>query len=259
MPPSLNELAARLRLCRHLVILTGAGVSQESGIPTFRDTLTGLWSQFEAERLATPAAFKADPALVWSWYEWRRAQVLACEPNAAHAAIAELAHRVPRLTLITQNVDRLHQRAGSPEVLELHGSLHRPCCHACRRPYALTGPPPLPDEGQRLPPLRCAHCGGRIRPGVVWFGEMLPANILKQAEAAARDGDLFLSVGTSALVYPAAGLPWAAAEAGVLVAQINPDTTPLDSLAAVNLQGTAAQILPELVARAFQRHASAPS
>jgi NAD-dependent protein deacetylase/lipoamidase len=252
MTASLTEVAEQLRACHHLVVLTGAGVSQESGIPTFRDALTGLWSRFDAEQLATPEAFAANPALVWGWYEWRRALVLRCQPNAAHRAIAELSQRVPRLTLVTQNIDGLHQRAGSPIVLELHGSLYQPYCEACRRPHTLPDTPPdLPEGGIPLSPPRCDHCAGRIRPGVVWFGESLPLDAWKQAESAANGCDLLLSVGTSSLVYPAAELPLVAARRGAGVIQINPAATALDSVAPFNLRGTAAEVLPDLVCRAW--------
>jgi NAD-dependent deacetylase len=230
--PYLPELLTRLRTCRHLLVLTGAGVSQESGIPTFRDALSGLWGRFDPARLATPEAFEADPALVWGWYAWRRAQVLLCEPNPAHRAIAALAHRVPRLTLVTQNVDGLHQRAGSPDVLELHGSLNRPYCRDCGHSHALSDAPLAgPLEGAPLPPPRCDCCGGPVRPGVVWFGETLSADVWDAAETAANGCDLVLVVGTSALVYPAAELPLTALARGAAVVQINPDRTDLDDLA----------------------------
>jgi NAD-dependent deacetylase len=246
------DLLARLRTCRHLLVLTGAGVSQESGIPTFRDALDGLWGRFDPAQLATPQAFDADPAMVWGWYEWRRAQVLLCEPNPAHRAIAALAHRVPRLTLVTQNVDGLHQRAGSPAVLELHGSLHRPYCRDCAHSHALSDVPPAgPREGAHLPPPRCDCCGGPVRPGVVWFGEVLPADVWDAAEAAAQDCDLVLVAGTSALVYPAAELPLTALARGAAVVQINPDRTDLDDFATFQIKGTAARVLPELMRQAW--------
>ncbi len=250
--PYPSELLARLRTCRHLLVLTGAGVSQESGIPTFRDALNGLWGRFDPAQLATQEAFDADPALVWGWYEWRRSQVLLCEPNPAHWAIAALADRVPRLTLVTQNVDGLHQRAGSPSVLELHGSLHRPYCRDCGHPHVPADRPcDVALEGASLPPPRCERCRGPIRPGVVWFGEALPRDVWDAAETAARDCDLVLVVGTSALVYPAAELPLTALARGAVVVQINPDRTDLDDLATFRLRGTAAQVLPELVRQAW--------
>ena len=182
-----SQLTARLKSAGHVVVFTGAGVSAESGIPTFRDRQTGLWTNFDAQSLATAEAFERDPALVWGWYEWRRCKVLASEPNAAHRAIAALAGTVRRLTLITQNVDDLHERAGSPEVLHLHGHICRPYCSACGRPHPEPQPQaPEPVGERRLEPPRCVYCCGRIRPGVVWFGECLPRRPWEQAVEAAR-------------------------------------------------------------------------
>jgi NAD-dependent deacetylase len=246
------DLVAQLRACRHLLVITGAGVSQESGIPTFRDALNGLWGRFDPAQLATPEAFDTDPALVWGWYAWRRSQVLICQPNPGHRAIAALASRVPRLTLVTQNVDGLHQRAGSSAVLELHGSLHRPYCRRCGYPHALSeSTTDHPEEGSSIPPPQCERCGGLVRPGVVWFGETLPIKVWHEADAAARTCDLVLAVGTSALVYPAAALPLTAISHGATLVQVNPDRTELDDLATFRLRGTAARILPELVRLAW--------
>jgi NAD-dependent deacetylase len=245
-------LIETLRRTRHLLVLTGAGASAESGIPTFRDALTGLWSRFDAASLATPDAFARDPDLVWGWYAWRRMKALHAAPNPGHRAIAALAARVPRLTLVTQNVDDLHERAGSPEVLHLHGSLHAPRCVRCARPFDLA--PGVPDEpagGRRLAPPRCPQCGGAIRPGVVWFGESLPPAVLGAAEAAARACDLCLTVGTSSLVYPAAALPGIARAAGAALVQVNPSPTPLDGMARHTLRGTCAEVLPALLAAAW--------
>ena len=243
------EAAARvLATARHVLVLTGAGVSAESGIPTFRDALTGLWSNFDAEELATPEGFLRDPPLVWGWYQWRRNQVLETWPNPGHFAIAALAALVPRLTLVTQNVDDLHERAGSRDVHHLHGGILAARCFDCARPYPLpAGPVPMTHDGMRLEPPRCAHCGGQARPDVVWFGEMLPAGPLAAAEAAMDDCDVVLSVGTSALVYPAAGLAPAAARRGATVIQVNPNPTALDELAAINLTGPSGNVLPRLL------------
>ena len=246
------SLMTALRDSRHVVVFTGAGVSAESAIPTFRDALTGLWQRFDAADLATPEAFVKDKELVWGWSEWRRMQVLKAQPNAAHHAIAALAQLVPRLTLITQNVDDLHERAGSPEVLHLHGSLHSPRCSACGQAHALT--PGLPDEpegGRRLMPPRCTHCGGFVRPGVVWFGEDLPTDILSRSLVAAQTCDLLFAIGTSGLVQPAASIPLLAKQAGATVVQINPTSTRLDIDCTWSLQGAAGVVLPELLKRAF--------
>lgn len=243
-----TTLINALKQARHVVVFTGAGVSAESGIATFRDAQTGLWENFDATQLASRQGFQADKELVWGWYEWRRMQVLKAKPNPAHAAIAKLAEKTERLTLITQNVDDLHERAGSYNVIHLHGSLHHPRCFACARPY--TFPTRLPDissAGCRLMPPRCAHCNGYIRPGVVWFGESLPETAWQHAEAAVKDCEVLLSVGTSALVWPAAQLPIDAAQHGATVVQINPDKTPLDDVAHYNLQGKAGEILPKLL------------
>lgn len=248
-----QNLLNALKNTQHLVILTGAGVSQESGIPTFRDALTGLWEHYAPEQLASEDGFVSNPALVWGWYEWRRNTVLQAHPNPAHVAIAVLERHVPKLTLITQNVDDLHERAGSNHVLHLHGSLHHPRCIACKTPFVL----PLVVTHQNNPvqciePPRCPVCGERIRPGVVWFGEYLPANVWEEAEDAIEHCDLLMSIGTSGMVWPAANLPHRAKRAGSMVVQINPEKTNLDAVATFNLSGKAGVILPQLVNAAFE-------
>lgn len=242
-----EKLIGQLRAAQHIVVFTGAGVSQESGIPTFRDVLTGLWENFDAEALATPQAFARDRDLVWGWYEWRRALVLRCDPNPAHLAIAAMAVRVKQLTLITQNVDDLHERAGSSNVIHLHGSLHHPRCRACGRPHTL--PPGIPDEppgGRRLMPPKCERCGGWIRPGVVWFGENLPDDSWARAKKAVQKCDVLFSIGTSSVVYPAAALPLEAAKRGACVIQVNPAPTDLDPVARHNLRGRAGEVMSAL-------------
>ena len=178
-------------------MLTGAGVSAESGIPTFREAQTGLWEKYDPLELATPEAFLRDPELVWRWYRWRRELVARAQPNAGHIALAQLAQRVPRLTLVTQNVDGLHQRAGSADVVEFHGNLFENRCFAEGCLVDVTADAMVPT---------CPGCGALVRPGVVWFGEAIPGQALDASFAAATDCDVFLSVGTSSLVYPAAGL-----------------------------------------------------
>jgi NAD-dependent deacetylase len=238
-----------LRDARNVVVFTGAGVSAESGIPTFRDTLTGLWERFDAEQLATPDAFRRNPALVWGWYEWRRMQVMRAQPNAAHRAIAGLEERAGRFTLITQNVDDLHDRAGSRAPLRLHGSLFAPRCFECDEPAALApGIPDEPESGRELAPPRCARCGGLVRPGVVWFGESLPEAAIARAFEAAQSCDVLLSVGTSSLVHPAAQVPFVAKRSGARVIQVNPSPTALDEIADINLRAPAATALPTLLA-----------
>jgi NAD-dependent deacetylase len=246
-----GSLIETLRDAERVVIFTGAGVSQESGIPTFRDRQTGLWANFDAAELATPAAFDRDPGFVWGWYEWRRAAVRRAEPNAAHRAIAQLASRVPELTLVTQNVDDLHERAGSPTVLHLHGRIARPYCENCRRPYAFSDEAIPPGEGRRIEPPRCAACRARIRPGVVWFGESLPVEEWQAAQVAARRADLFFCVGTSAVVQPAASLTDLAIDAGAVTVQVNPNATGIEECVTFALRGPAGGVLPALLERAW--------
>ncbi|GIF78479.1 SIR2 family NAD-dependent protein deacylase [Asanoa siamensis] len=245
-----DPAAAALRGARKVVVFSGAGISAESGVPTFRDDLTGLWARFDAAKLATPEAFDDDPDLVWGWYEWRRARTLRAEPNAGHVAVAAIEARVPGSVVVTQNVDDLHERAGSKAPIHLHGSLFAPRCVAAGHP-ATVDAAPASDEGRRLPPPRCVECGALVRPGVVWFGEALPEQAFRAAVDAATECDVLLSVGTSGVVYPAAALPMIAANAGATVIQVNPEPTPLDEVCAVNLRGTAADTLPALVAAAW--------
>lgn len=233
-----EELPAALQAARHVCVLTGAGVSAESGIPTFREAQTGLWEKFDPLELATPQAFLRDPTLVWRWYRWRRGLVANAEPNAGHRALAQLASLVPRLTLVTQNVDGLHQRAGSPEVIEFHGNLFENRCFAENR---------IVDCDQNADVPQCPECGAPVRPGVVWFGEAIPEACLNESFAAATDCDVFLSIGTSALVFPAAGLASSARDAHALIVEINPDDTELSSQFDVTLRGNAGTIVPELV------------
>jgi NAD-dependent deacetylase len=242
------DLISALRNAEHIVVFTGAGVSAESGIPTFRDALTGLWSNFDAEQLATPEAFDADPALVWGWYEWRRLAAARAKPNPAHLAVARLAGHASHVQVVTQNVDDLHERAGSTEVIHLHGNIAQPYCRCCRQqhPVAAYAGQAL-DDGQRLAPPICTNCGGTVRPGVVWFGESLPQEAWGAAETAARHCDVLICVGTSGVVQPAAMLPILAAREGAVTVQVNPDPTPLDRHLQWNLHGPAGVLLPELV------------
>ncbi|ROT28149.1 NAD-dependent deacylase [Micromonospora sp. HM5-17] len=251
LPP---EAAVLLRQARRIVVFTGAGISAESGVPTFRDDLTGLWARFDAQQLATPEAFEADPELVWGWYEWRRARVRRAQPNPGHLATAAIEAMVPGTVVITQNVDDLHERAGSPAPVHLHGSLFAPRCAAeAAHPATLTDldDDTEPEEGRRLPPPRCRDCGALVRPGVVWFGEALPEAALAAAVDAATACDLLLVVGTSGVVYPAATIPRVAARSGAAVIQVNPEPTPLDQDCTLNLRGSAAQVLPALVEAAW--------
>lgn len=246
----MEDLLARARQClqhaAHIAVLSGAGISAESGVPTFRDAQTGLWARFRPEELATEDAFRRHPERVWDWYAERRASLAAVQPNAGHLALAEFERRHPgRLTVITQNVDGLHQRAGSQGVLALHGSLAEdrwldPCAlhrqGACDVARAEPGRPP-----------RCPQCGNPVRPAVIWFGEMLPEDALRQAEQAASRCDVMLVVGTAGAVYPAAGLADQARAVGAQVIIVNPHPSELDELAHLRLAGSAAQVLPRLL------------
>ncbi|QQS53161.1 MAG: NAD-dependent deacylase [Candidatus Competibacteraceae bacterium] len=241
IPPKLID---RLRRAHRVTVLTGAGISAESGVPTFREAQTGLWARYNPEELATPEAFQHNPKLVWEWYTWRQQRVRQAEPNAGHRALVEMEQRIAEFTLITQNVDGLHRRAGSHQILELHGNLFRAKCFNEDRPVES-----WPDS-EEIPP-RCPRCGGLLRPDVVWFGEMLPTATLRAAERAAATAEIFLSIGTSALVYPAADLPFAALNAGATVVEINPQPTPLSPHVTFSLNGAAGQILPALVTAAW--------
>lgn len=239
-----QDLITTLRRAQRVTVLTGAGVSAESGVPTFRDAQTGLWAQYDPQELATPQAFRRNPKLVWEWYEWRRQLIGAAEPNPAHDALAEMERRVPTFTLITQNIDNLHAEAGSRNLIELHGNIRRNKCFEENR--VVTDWEPAAE-----PPPRCPHCGGLLRPDVVWFGETLPPDALHAALAAARACDVFLSVGTSALVHPAAVLPLEAAESGARTAEVNPDQTAVSAWMDDRLSGPAGHLLPALVAAAW--------
>jgi NAD-dependent deacetylase len=242
-----GPLAEALRSARHVAVLTGAGVSAESGLPTFRDALTGLWAKHRPEDLATPEAFERDPRTVWAWYRMRREAALAAEPNPAHLALARLETLAPRFTLITQNVDGLHRRAGSRNVLELHGDLTRA---RCSREGSVADRWEEPADGDEPP--RCGDCGAYLRPDVVWFGEQLPEKVLNQAWAAVYDCDVFLAVGTSNVVEPAASLPWLAAVQGATVGVINTSMEGQRSGVGIHhLTGPAGQVLPELMGEAW--------
>ena len=245
-------LVEQLRRAKDITVFTGAGMSAESGIPTFRDKQTGLWQRFNAEDLATPAAFARDPTLVWGWYEWRRMKVLRAQPNAGHLAIAHMA-AYARVHVITQNVDDLHERAGSKNVVHLHGRLMHPYCQGCKQPHLLQGVPNEPEGGRRIDPPTCLHCGDRIRPGVVWFGESLPTNAWEQAQWHAQHCDVFFCIGTSSLVQPAASLTALAGRAGVVTVQINPHDTALQSQVSANIRAPAGVVLPELLNAAWDR------
>jgi NAD-dependent deacetylase len=237
IPP---ELLRRLATAKRVAVLTGAGVSAESGVPTFRDAQTGLWAKYTPEELATPRAFRRNPRLVWEWYAWRRTLVAGAQPNPAHLALAQMEKLFPQFDLITQNVDGLHQRAGSTRVIELHGNISRTKCF---------------DEGVIVAswqdtgdvPPKCPNCGGLLRPDVVWFEEPLPEAEVERATTASTTCDVFFSIGTSTVVYPAAALPFEALRTGATVVEINPQPTPLTLLAQFNLPDAAGVALPALM------------
>jgi NAD-dependent deacetylase len=245
-----EEAAESLRRANSIAVLTGAGISAESGIPTFRDAQTGIWAHFRPEELATPRAFAKNPRLVWEWYAERREKLSHAEPNRGHLALVEIERRIPAFTLATQNIDGLHARAGNRRVLELHGNITRVKCFEEDLPVDS-----WTDAGETPP--RCPRCGGRLRPDVVWFEEPLPADVLDAAEAAARACDVFLCVGTSATVYPAAALPLAALLGGAVLIDVNPEPSEISSRAHYWLRGPSARVLPALV-RATWQNGTAP-
>lgn len=239
MDELIEKTAQMLTTVKSVVVFTGAGVSKESGIPTFRDAQEGLWANYDPQALATPEGFEADPKLVWQWYEWRRLKVREVQPNEGHLAIVELAKLIPKLTVITQNVDGLHARAGSKDVLELHGSIARHFCFDERHPATDV------KDGLDEPPI--CWCGSLIRPAVVWFGEALPGRVLEEAFEFARTCDLMFVVGTAGVVYPAASLPYIAKDEGACVVEINPEATPITDIADVFLPGYSGEVLPQIV------------
>lgn len=242
----LTKAVEALGRARLVAVSSGAGVSKESGVPTFREAQTGLWARYDPQQLVTPAAFERNPDLVWSWYMYRYELVRQAQPNPGHHALVELEKLVPRLVILTQNVDGLHRAAGSADLVELHGSLRRFKCSAGGR-----GCPATIDlntisySREQAPP--CPHCGAPIRPDVVWFGESLPADALERAFGVARECDVMLVVGTSGVVQPAASLPYEARRAGATVIEVNPTPSQVTSTAHIFLQGPSGQVLPGVV------------
>ncbi len=226
--------------------MTGAGISAESGVPTFRGK-EGLWGKFRPEQLATMEAFIASPEIVWEWYNWRRQIIGEVKPNPGHYALVGLERFFDSFALITQNVDNLHRQAGSTEVLELHGNIYRNKCSECGT---------ILNDNLDIDPDNipcCEKCGGKIRPDVVWFGEMLPEDIIIEAFARAESSEVFFSIGTSALVHPAASLPLVAKRAGATLVEINPEETPLTPLADFYVPARSGEMMPELIALLEQR------
>ena len=243
----IQQAADALRRAQRVAVLTGAGVSKESGIPTYRDALTGLWTNYRFEDLATPEGFRANPGRVWDWYAERRAQMRGVNPNPGHYAMAALADLVPSLHITTQNIDDLHERGGSRDVLHLHGQLSQmKCYNDCR------GNPTLVDESEMVigaaSPPTCPHCGAWMRPNVVWFGEVLPPGAFDRATQAAVTSDVYIVAGTAGAVFPAAQLPWDAKEANkAIVIDINPEPTDYEAFADFSLRGAFGQVMPALV------------
>ncbi len=235
-----EPLLETLRAAHRVTALTGSGISAESGVPTFRDAQTGLWSNYPPEDLATPEAFRKNPRMVWEWYAGRRQRIAQVRPNAGHLALACMEALYPGFTLVTQNVDGLHQQAGSRNVIELHGNLQRTKCFDENLPVETWH-----ETGDNPP--RCPRCGGLLRPDVVWFGEQLPAEALRAATQAAKNSEVFFSIGTSSLVEPAASLSYLALQAGACLIEINPNRTPLSASAAYTLSGPAGEVLPALL------------
>lgn len=233
------DLINAIRIAHAVVVLTGAGISTESGIPTFRESQTGLWAQYDPMELATPQAFQKNPKLVWEWYQWRRQLIADASPNPAHHALSDLANRVPKFTLITQNVDGFHQLAGYPNPIELHGNITRNICFIHRHPITN-----WVEDGD-IPP-KCPQCGSLLRPDVVWFGENLPQDPLAEAFTASQSAAVFFSIGTSSLVEPAASLPLVAHQAGAILIEINPAKTPISQHAHHVIRQPAARALPPL-------------
>jgi NAD-dependent deacetylase len=236
---AVDDVRALIHSAARIVAFTGAGMSVESGIPTFRGP-DGLWRKFRAEDLATAGAFERDPKLVWEWYDSRRQNMVRAEPNAGHVALAELERRKPGFDLITQNIDGLHDRAGSRRIHKLHGDIWTLRCVECGRERQDLRTP-IPD----LPPY--CECGGMLRPGVVWFGEFLPPGVWSAAEFAASRAQVFLVIGTSAVVYPAAGLIDVALLAGAKIVEINPNETPYSPQVHFTVRGSSGEILPQLL------------
>lgn len=254
-PDRLSRAARSLESARELVVVTGAGMSQESGIPTFRDAREGLWARFDPEELATRRAFREDPDRVWGWYCYRRRLVEKARPHPGHHALVRLEGAVPRVTIVTQNIDGLHGRAGSARVLEVHGNLWRFRCFERDHPVELSEEEALPPETEPTRGIaapRCPRCGSRVRPDVVWFGEPLDEAMLARARSLAGSCDVMLVVGTSGVVYPAAALPGVAGSAGATLIEVNTEPSRLTSQADLFIEGTAGRVLPGLMDRVIE-------
>ncbi|CAN5744039.1 NAD-dependent protein deacetylase [soil metagenome] len=248
IPEGLIHAAEILQSAQRVVVSTGAGMSRESGIPTFRDAQEGLWARFNPEELATERGFRTAPARVWGWYAHRRRAIMSCEPHPGHGALVALERLLPELVVVTQNIDGLHQASGSADVIELHGSIRRSKCLDHGHPFASAFDEEIAggEDAEQDPPP-CPDCGSPLRPDVVWFGEMLPAAATTRAREFAEQCDVMLVVGTSGMVWPAAELPFVAERSGACIIEINPDPSEITRIADVFLQGRAGEVLPALV------------
>jgi NAD-dependent deacetylase len=243
---AIQDAAKLIQEAETIAVLTGAGVSKESGVPTFRDAMDGLWAQYDPQELATPQAFKANPKLVWDWYSWRREMVAKAKPNAGHFALAEL-ETLKTVSVITQNVDDLHEQAGSKDVIHLHGNIARSkCFNNCQGNPTIIDLSKLSYDKDAGPPA-CPHCGAHVRPDVVWFHEILPAHELNRAAELSQLCDLMIVVGTSGLVSPASELPRVAKQSGAKVIEVNPDYSMISRYADIRLEGGSGVMLPQVL------------
>ncbi len=242
----LIQAAHLLKGAHNLIVLTGAGVSKESGIPTFRDALEGLWAKFDPQELATPQAFQRNPKQVWEWYTYRRNLAAQAKPNPGHIALAQLERYHPQLVVITQNIDDLHEQAGSHDVVHLHGKLmENRCFKDCRGYPTIIANEQIAND-EHIPP-HCPYCGEYVRPNVVWFGEMLPAAELERAQHLAFHCDVMLVIGTSGLVTPAASLPIWAKQRGAKIVEVNPDYSMITRYVDIKLDGPSGEIMPKIL------------
>jgi NAD-dependent deacetylase len=249
---TLFAAARAIRNSQRLVVLTGAGISKESGIPTFRDALDGLWARYDPQQLATPDAFRRNPKLVWDWYQYRRGLIAGASPNPGHLAIAELEHYLAHVVVITQNVDGLHAAAGSHDVIAMHGDIRRNKCFAnCRGEPTPIEVDDLEWDRAAGPPV-CPYCGAYVRPDVVWYNELLPPAALERASNLSRTCDVMLVVGTSGIVTPVANMPYYARRSGAMVIEVNPNTTPITDFATLHLAGPSGEVLPRIVSAVAQ-------
>jgi len=237
-----------IKNAKHLVILTGAGVSKESGVPTFRDAMDGLWAKYDPQQLATPRAFAQNPKLVWDWYEYRRGLVNNAKPNAGHVALAQLEKLHPKLWIITQNVDNLHEQAGSTRLIRLHGNIAESVCYnQCQGGRIVIDKADFVWDADHTTPPRCPHCGGYLRPNVVWFEEPLPPQAIQSAYEIANRCDVMLIIGTSGMVSPASDLPHLALNNGAALIEVNPDESMITPYVDAHLKGASGVVLPALL------------